>query len=634
VTAIAGYLSCGGSVRPADACAELLAAQAALGPHDRAIRSIDRISFGRNLFKLLPEDAFDRQPLLGGGGRHMLTADIRIDNRSELAEQLAVGHEALRRLSDADLLLVAWEKWNEGALDRILGDFAFALWDAEQQQLSLVRSALALKPLFYHVGSDFIAFASAPSGLHALGSIRKALNRGQAASYAAGVIPQGSATIFQAIERVKPGHMLRFKGQRAEASQFWDVRRGELRLRKPDDYAEALREHLDRAVAARLRRFGGEVASHLSGGRDSNAVAATAAGLLSADNERLLAYTAAPRIAYPGPTIKGTLADESALAAATAYMHPNMDHFICRPDGRSAFVELEQIDHLNEGPFGHLSNLSWWSQINDDASRRGASILLVGQAGNFGLSAGGESHLPDLLRESGLTQWWQAARGFGGGSVAGWRSVLNRSFGHFLPRALYSLALRASGREAKSTFDIPFLRTPYREQAEADLGAELGELRPPRSFFEYRREMVLRRDDGSKISQARWGIDTRDPTSDRRLVEFCFSLPVEALIAPGKARPLFEAAMSDRIAPQVLSSLLRGYQAADWHETITKSEVSERFNRYKQHDLVGELLDVDHVQSMIDRWPSSGWEDRKTMSLYRNELLGVLSLADFIVVNF
>jgi hypothetical protein len=37
---------------------------------------------------------------------------------------------------------------------------------------------------------------------------------------------------------------------------------------------------------------------------------------------------------------------------------------------------------------------------------------------------------------------------------------------------------------------------------------------------------------------------------------------------------------------------------------------------------------------MIDRWPSSGWEDRKTMSLYRNELLGVLSLADFIVVNF
>jgi len=319
---------------------------------------------------------------------------------------------------------------------------------------------------------------------------------------------------------------------------------------------------------------------------------------------------------------------------ATAQMHPNMDHFICRPDGRSAFVDLEQIDRVNANPMSHLSNLSWWRQINDAASFRGASVLLTGQVGNFGLSAGGECHLPDLLREGGLTPWWQAARGFGGGSVAGWRSVLNRSFGPFLPRALYSLTLRASGREARSTFDVPFLRAPYREQAEADLGAELGELRPPRSFFEYRREMVLRRDDGSKISLARWGIDTRDPTADRRLVEFCFSLPVEALIAPGQARPLFEAAMSDRIAPQVLSSRLRGYQAADWHETITKSQVSDRFNRYKQHDLVRELFDVDYVQSMIDRWPSSGWEDRKTMSLYRNELLGVLSLADFIVVNF
>ena len=57
----------------------MLAAQTAFGPHDQAIRSVDRLAFGRNLFRFLPEDAFDSQPLRGGGGRFMLTADVRID---------------------------------------------------------------------------------------------------------------------------------------------------------------------------------------------------------------------------------------------------------------------------------------------------------------------------------------------------------------------------------------------------------------------------------------------------------------------------------------------------------------------------------------------------------------------------
>ena len=93
-------------------------------------------------------------------------------------------------------------------------------------------------------------------------------------------------------------------------------------------------------------------------------------------------------------------------------------------------------------------------------------------------------------------------------------------------------------------------------------------------------------------------------------------------------------ALADRIAPQVLASRLRGYQAADWHELITKDAVSARFARYKQHALVSELLDVGSVERVIDRWPNGGWDNREVMALYRNDLLGVLSLADFISANF
>jgi asparagine synthase (glutamine-hydrolysing) len=589
--------------------------------------------FGRSLFRTLPEDAFDRQPLEGGGGRYMLVADVRLDNRSELSDQLGVGREEQRRLCDANLLLLAWEKWAEGALDHMLGDFAFAVWDSERDQLTLARSALSMKPLFYHVGSDFIAFASQPCGLHALESISKSLNHSRAASFVAGAWPIGPSTIFHAISRVEQGHLVRFNGLHVTPARFWQIDRKPSDFPNPQDYVEAFREHVDRAVHAQLRRAGGSVACHLSGGRDSSAVAGTAARLLAAKGEGVRTYTSAPRVGYAGPTIAHYATDESSLAAATADLHPNMEHFICRPEGALDFAELEQAHRLNPNPMGHLCNYTWWNQISRAAAGSGAAILLIGQIGNLGLSAGGDSHLPDLMRERGPVSWWRAARGRARSSPAGWAPILKRSFGPSIPRGLYALLLRATGRDLPS-FDAPFLRSPYRKLAERELEAVFHDIRPPRDYFDFRREMLFGQDNSGKLSLARFGIEERDPTADRRLVEFCFSLPIEALISADQARPLFEDAMSDRVAPRVISSRLRGYQTADWHETITKSAVSDRFDRYKRHEIVNELIDVDEVQSVIDRWPSSGWGDRKTMSLYRNDVLGILSLADFIVVNF
>src|SRR5205085_8444659 len=87
------------------------------------------------------------------------------------------------------------------------------------------------------------------------------------------------------------------------------------RLASAGEYAEALREKLDQAVAAQLRGIGGGVAAHLSAGWDSAAVAATAARLLAPEGGRVTAFTAAPRSGAEGLAPKGREADESAGAA-------------------------------------------------------------------------------------------------------------------------------------------------------------------------------------------------------------------------------------------------------------------------------------------------------------------------------
>src|SRR6188768_1892928 len=130
MTALAGCWNYGGQPHPADSCKRMLAAQAIYGPDDERQWSDGALAMGRGLFRVLPEDIHDRQPLHGAGGRLTLVADVRLDNRADLAAALDLPAERARGLCDAAILLACLERWGEGALDRLVGDFAFALWDS------------------------------------------------------------------------------------------------------------------------------------------------------------------------------------------------------------------------------------------------------------------------------------------------------------------------------------------------------------------------------------------------------------------------------------------------------------------------------------------------------------------------
>ena len=121
---------------------------------------------GRRLYSTLPEDSFDQQPLQRGPYR--LVADVRLDNRPELASALGLPAARLGRLADADLLFECLLKWGADATEKLVGEFAFGLWNEADRTLLLARDLFGHRPLHFHRGSDFFAFTSMPSGLHAL----------------------------------------------------------------------------------------------------------------------------------------------------------------------------------------------------------------------------------------------------------------------------------------------------------------------------------------------------------------------------------------------------------------------------------------------------------------------------------
>ncbi|MGZ8999300.1 MAG: hypothetical protein ACXW2T_10655, partial [Allosphingosinicella sp.] len=166
MTALAGFWSFSESPEAARNCERMLGAQAIYGQESAQWSDGARVAIGRRIYRTLPEDVWDRAVRVGGDGRLALAADVRLDNRDELAGDLGIGPVDLRSLCDSDLLLRALERWDEGAVDRLVGDFAFALWDGGRQRLLLARDFIGRRPLHYHHGRGFFAFASMPKGLH------------------------------------------------------------------------------------------------------------------------------------------------------------------------------------------------------------------------------------------------------------------------------------------------------------------------------------------------------------------------------------------------------------------------------------------------------------------------------------
>lgn len=634
MSALAGIVSFEGSLSAEARCAEMLGAQQVFGPHGRAVAGDIDVAFGRALYKTLAEDDHDRQPLTGGDGAFMLVADLRIDNRDELILALGALPDPPSRMSDAALLLRGWEIWGEGLLDRLIGDFAFAIWDRRRRRLILARDPLGERPLYYTQSDGVFAFASMPQGLHALNLLPRSPDREQAAAHVADLFPVGSATYFENISRVQTGHILLVDDRAISTRRYWQPRRGELRL--PDDgaYAEAFREQIDRATNARLRRNGGLVASHLSAGYDSSTVAATAARLLARTGETLLAYTAAPRQGFDGPVPRGRIADESAAAAEVARLHPNMEHEVLRSSGNSPFELLEPFHALVQQPMGHVCNLAWGVSIQQRAQARGASVLLHGQAGNYTISAGGRGNLADFVREERWLRWWHEVRAMVALGPIRWRGALDNSFGGWLPAPLYSF-LRRRFLHSSTRLTPSYLTQPEWSASVEHAAAErFRDPRPAKDSFAFNIRLLQGDDPGNfrKANLARFGLDQRDPTGDRRIIEFCLSLPLDQLLRDGVARPLAKRALADRLPSVILNSNARGYQGADWYEQIGPEQTRQFADRLAASPMAASVVNFERVREMLARWPTGDWDKGWVISEYRSALLRALAVADFLRV--
>lgn len=609
-------------------CDAMVAAQRRYGPDHQATRSVDDIAMGGALFRLVPEDRYDRQPLVGRDGDLLFVADARLDNRRALAAALALAPSTRAESSDADLLLLAWERWGDAMFSHLVGDFAFAAFDRKRRELTIARDPLGQRPLVWTRRNGRIAIASMPVGLFALSDLPRIPNPERAARQIVMLDP-GQSSFYTDIQRVQPGHVVCFTADRIEVRRHWSPRPSRLRLPRFDDYVDAYRERLDEAVAARLRRDATPLAAHLSGGWDSGAVVSTAVRLLPA-GERLTAFTSVPSEESSGE--RSRFHDEGPLAGRVAAAYRNIDHLLVANAPDSPIEHLAGHPDLFGRPMVNLCNHVWLARIRTLARERGAQVMLTGEIGNFTISNAPASLLADHVRAGRWGRWAREAVGTLRAGRGRLRGVLAASFEPWMPRPVWRQLERFGG--GLPSVAMSALHPDWSERF-ADEMADRDRRRRRSDFYETTLTGLQALDlaDYHKGVLGGWGIDKRDPTADVRIIEFMLSLPPEMFLNNGTRRPLAREALSDRLPAALLDERRKGYQAPDWHVGLTRhlADVHALIERIAADPVAAGVVDVALLRRLVAEWPIGGWHMPVVIARYRTALLTALSIGAFLL---
>jgi asparagine synthase (glutamine-hydrolysing) len=470
------------------------------------------------------------------------------------------------------------------AVDRFPGSFAVAIADAGRRRLFLSRDVAGGHPLFVYETPHLVAFASMPGALVDLtgGAI-------DLSYFADGLRGHGGGperNHWSGIRRVRPGTL------EIHDPQGRSTRSLTLRYPAGTDNPEAtLVQLLDDST--RREMAGCEaVAVQLSSGLDSNAVLASA--IRPAERPRLFAITAAPNPALTPLINRHRYADESPLAARAAAA-AGVPHVVFRDDSR-IIPSLWGASRHYQGPVPNPLNHGWMVGLGQLARDHGATRMLSAIHGNSTLSFGGIHVLPEWLRRGQPLEWLRqiaAARKIPGVRL---RGLLLNSVEPWIPSSLLD-RLYEIGQGAPVYRDASFVRPEWHRKTSRD---------PALDIVAIRRDMMLNYDQGlnSVALQSISGTEWRDPTGDRALLEFALSLPPEAFLDRGAAKPLFKRAMAGRIPAYILHEPRRGLQGADFFGRINQTEAHEAFEEIATCHDTEELLDLPRMRRAIEDWPA------------------------------
>src|SRR5262245_6064373 len=524
------------------------------------------IGFGHTRLSIIDLSPAGAQPMTSSCGRYVITYNGEVYSADELKPELeALGHR-FRGHSDTEVIIEAIAEWGlRATVERLIGMFAFAVWDRKDRRLSLVRDRLGIKPLYWGRQNGRIAFASELKAFEVLPNWRPELNHDALVSYLRFAYVPSPHSIYRGINKLEPGRAVTIEVDgKSETWAYWSLcdiaergKRDSLDV-SDEEAANAFEALLGDAVHGRLVSDV-PLGAFLSGGIDSSTVAAM----------MRVRGNAAVRTYSIGFDEKGY--DEAPHAKSVA-RYLGTEHTELYVSPREAQDVIPELSRIYDEPFADSSQVPTY--LLSKLTREYVTVALSGDGGDE-LFAGYTRHrfaqplacMPETL-----------GRGIACGLSLAGPSLWDRVFNLLPARRRPSLAgdkmlktasmLREGGKSAYrslvSAWDRPESiaklgresRGPIFDPAIAVALPDALDRMQYLDTLTYLPDDILTKVDRASMAVA---LEVRVPILDHRVVEFSWRLPHRFKMRRGKGKWLLRQVLYRHVPKQLVERPKSGF---------------------------------------------------------------------------
>lgn len=479
-----------------------------------------------------------------------MVADAIIDNRKEMLLTFDLQSDLSRKGIDGSILYEAIADNLRQALDKLCGAFVFVEYDESEKKVYVANDVVGTRSVYYSFLNGRFIFSSLINPIIPyLDSVEveeewlsKFIDNDNLL-----IVDSASLTPYKGIYRLEPGELLVVSDQGIDHISYWDPRKKakELKLKTDEEYKTLVLDTFKKCVVDVIREPG-ETGILLSGGLDSNAVAAYAAPYLKKKGRKLFSYTSVPNDEIePIPNNSYYVKNERIYIEKLREYHTNLIPKFINTSEIDTVAEFEKVSKLLETPVKTVVNVPWIYEAVKQAELDGCKILLGGQYGNGTISYGYIQNLFATLKFSGrLIKLVKAINNYGKKNIISRKKLL---------KYVLKIDKKSTLKKARGYM---YDKIALRQVGESELHESL-------------------------LS----GVVFRDPTRDRRLIELTLSIPIDIFVNADTDRRLVREYMKNIIPPEIVSDQFhRGSQGDAGFDNIRvnwrkiKDELIPKYN--------------------------------------------------------
>ena len=270
---ICGELRLDGSQSNPDTIQRMLGLLQRRGPDHEGTYFSNAMGLGHRRLSIIDLSAHANQPITDVHCRLSIVFNGTIYNYPQLRDELIqLGHTFIST-GDTEVILKSYAQWGKACVKKLVGMFAFAIWDEAEQELFLARDRLGIKPLYFVQTKDFFRFASNSQALLAAGEVNTNLDvAGLHLQLTLHAVVPAPTTILQGLKKLQPAHTLTIdKTGKNKIEKYWRLQANRIdETKSEDEWQYEIQSALSLAIERRLRIADVPVGILLSGGLDSS----------------------------------------------------------------------------------------------------------------------------------------------------------------------------------------------------------------------------------------------------------------------------------------------------------------------------------------------------------------------------